>query len=218
MNYNSRLFTYKLKDDVGFAPNPFGGMLTLATCKPLIRKHKNIGDWVAGFTSKALVKDKNYSPKLIYLMQVTDKVNFEKYWNDKQYEDRKPKKSDIIMEKIGDNIYKPSPSSLEGFEQQQNLYHYDMDIKRDLSGEFVLISTRYYYFGGSPIEIPAEISPKIPKGQSAHGVKGFNDDKKKEDFLSWIESNYAIGIHDKPHTWFQNDETYKLDSKYVGKK
>jgi hypothetical protein len=35
-------------DDTGFAPNPFHDFLTLATCKPDIRKKAQIGDWVLG--------------------------------------------------------------------------------------------------------------------------------------------------------------------------
>jgi hypothetical protein len=37
---NVRLFTYKMTHDSGFAPNPFYDILTLATCKPGIRKTK----------------------------------------------------------------------------------------------------------------------------------------------------------------------------------
>ena len=49
-----RLFSYKMTHDSGFAPNPFGRTLTLATCKPQIRLHKSVDDWIAGFTSRTL--------------------------------------------------------------------------------------------------------------------------------------------------------------------
>jgi hypothetical protein len=52
-----RLFAYKMTHDTGFAPNPFHGACTLATCKPQIRLHKRVGDWIAGFTSKRLNGD-----------------------------------------------------------------------------------------------------------------------------------------------------------------
>lgn len=38
-----RLFAYKMTHDTGFAPNPFWGYLTLATCKPKIREKKRRG-------------------------------------------------------------------------------------------------------------------------------------------------------------------------------
>jgi hypothetical protein len=33
-----RLFSCKMTNDSGFAPNPFFGALTMATCKPGMRK------------------------------------------------------------------------------------------------------------------------------------------------------------------------------------
>jgi hypothetical protein len=47
----SRLFTYVITHDAGFAPNPFYGVLTLNFCKPLIRRTAEVGDWVAANTA-----------------------------------------------------------------------------------------------------------------------------------------------------------------------
>ena len=49
-------FRYKLEHDYGFAPNPFHGTLSLATCKGQIRKNKHlqIGDWIIGLGSVAM--------------------------------------------------------------------------------------------------------------------------------------------------------------------
>lgn len=226
MEYTDRVFTYKVKDDSGFAPNPFGGILTLATAKPYIRKYKKIGDWVAGFTSNKINKKVNKEvydfQRLIYLMKITDKITFEDYWNDEIFDNRKPKdiESDTIMERIGDNIYKPlkdHPSSFDDFEQIENLYHNTEKLKEfDLKGEYVLISNKFYYFGDNPLDIPHNLAPKIPTGQAAHGFDGFkNNNKKKEAFLSWMESNFKIGIYDRPHNWFKNDNSYKLDLMYI---
>ena len=43
-------FMYVVKVDSGFAPNPVGGLCTLACCKPTIRKTANVGDWIIGTT------------------------------------------------------------------------------------------------------------------------------------------------------------------------
>ena len=37
-----QLISYKVKHDTGFAPNPYFGILTLATCKPAIRRSSKI--------------------------------------------------------------------------------------------------------------------------------------------------------------------------------
>ncbi len=69
-----RLFSYKLTHDSGFAPNPFGHTLTLATCKPQIRLRKSVDDWIAGFTSRTLAGHDVGSERLIYLMRVAEKL------------------------------------------------------------------------------------------------------------------------------------------------
>jgi hypothetical protein len=76
------LFSYKLTHDTGFAPNPFFGILTLATCKPCIRKSKEEGDWIAGFTSQQLCGDLAGEEKLVYLMEVNEKIPFSRYFLD----------------------------------------------------------------------------------------------------------------------------------------
>src|SRR5262245_31415483 len=43
-----RLYSYVVARDYGFAPNPFYGFCTLATCKPDIRRTADIGDWIVG--------------------------------------------------------------------------------------------------------------------------------------------------------------------------
>ncbi len=44
----ARIYSYVVRYDSGFAPNPFYGYCTLATCKPDIRRGAEVGDWVVG--------------------------------------------------------------------------------------------------------------------------------------------------------------------------
>ena len=46
------IYSYVVARDYGFAPNPFYGCCTLATCKPIIRRMAQVGDWVIGTGSK----------------------------------------------------------------------------------------------------------------------------------------------------------------------
>src|SRR5680860_262940 len=105
-----RLFSYKMTHDTGFAPNPFHGMLTLANCKPCIRKCKKKGDWIADFKSKKLNEDDVKKERLVYLMKVEEKIPYEKYFTDKRFVEKKPDYTKGITElKVGDNIYQPTP-------------------------------------------------------------------------------------------------------------
>lgn len=47
------VFIYVVDRDFGFAPNPFHGYCTLATCKPGIRKSAAMGDWVVGMAAQS---------------------------------------------------------------------------------------------------------------------------------------------------------------------
>lgn len=162
-----RLFSYKLTHDGGFAPNPFWGILTLATCKPQIRLHKHPGDWIAGFTSTALCADAVGQERLIYLMQIDRKLQIARYFRDPAFAKKIPvRHSARQVERVGDNIYRPrnaSASAPSDFTQVPNDSHYDgtkgctigESQRRDLSGVYVLIATRFAYFGGVPLLIPS---------------------------------------------------------------
>ena len=42
----ARVYLYVVDRDFGFAPNPFHGCCTLATCKPGIRLRAEVADWI----------------------------------------------------------------------------------------------------------------------------------------------------------------------------
>lgn len=50
----TRIYRDVLVDDVGMAPCPAGGLITLGTCKPAIRRGASTGDWVLGFRPGSL--------------------------------------------------------------------------------------------------------------------------------------------------------------------
>ena len=70
--------------DTGFAPNPYYDVLTLATCKPTIRRCAQKGYWISGWASNVVQgKDKKYTDKaqrLIYLAMVSDVISYKEYW------------------------------------------------------------------------------------------------------------------------------------------
>ena len=69
-----RLFSYVVDHDYGFAPNPFGGICTLAKCKYGSKKRNIVEmaerrDWIAGTGGADLSKSAGHG-KLIYAMRV----------------------------------------------------------------------------------------------------------------------------------------------------
>ena len=96
-----RLHSYVVARDYGFAPNPFFGVCTLATCKPIIRSVAAIGDWVMGTGSKQW----NREHHVVYAMRVTESMTFEQYWNDPRFQKKKPNLRGSKKQAFGDNIY-----------------------------------------------------------------------------------------------------------------
>ena len=81
-----KLFSYDVARDFGFAPNPFYQFCTLGTCKPEIRRHAEVGDWVVGTGSKTRGRDRC----IVFVMQITEVMSFECYWSDTRFQQKKP--------------------------------------------------------------------------------------------------------------------------------
>lgn len=167
-----RLYSYKMSHDDGFAPNPYFDVLTLATCMCKMRRNIKVGNWIAGWTSrKTATPTPPGEERLIYLAKVTDKIPIVEYW------DRFPMKrpSDVDEKAIyGDNIYCPDSSFPGGLRLVDSKHRKPSDtekIRKDLDGSFVLVCKEYYFFGAdSPLDIPQDLRPNVPKFQSCYGT------------------------------------------------
>src|SRR6266446_9096276 len=96
-----KLYSYVVARDYGFAPNPFFGVCTLATCKPRIRSVAQIGDWVIGTGSKTRKREKH----LVCAMRVTGAMTFNQYWSDPRFQAKQPNLRGSKKQAFGDNIY-----------------------------------------------------------------------------------------------------------------
>ena len=101
-----KIYSYIVKRDYGFAPNPFYGYCTLATCKPVIRKHAEIGDIIVGIGSGG--KNSVYKNRMIFAMKISEVLTYDQYWNDIRFQKKKPIMSGSKKQMYGDNIYHTS--------------------------------------------------------------------------------------------------------------
>lgn len=89
----SRIRAYKMTHATGFAPNPFDKCMTLACCKPLLRKEGivDVNDWIIGVGSKTLEsrallqgREKSakgkYNNRIIYAMKVLEIIPWTEYY------------------------------------------------------------------------------------------------------------------------------------------
>jgi hypothetical protein len=191
--------------DSGFAPNPFYGFCTLATCKPDIRKSATTGEWVIG--SGSADKSLKRGGFLVYAMRVTETIHFMQYWNDPRFQNKKPDLSRSRMRACGDNIYCKAVNGRWG---QLNSFHSQNDgspnpkhIKRDTGVDRILVSEDFVYFGGEGPKIPAKFrnfggKDICMKGQ---GRKILDDPKFIGEFVTWLQSLGQQGYAGRPLDW-----------------
>jgi hypothetical protein len=166
----TKLFSYVVDHDYGFAPNPFRGYCTLARCK-FGKKRKNIvelaekGDWFVG-TGGANTKLSAGHGKLIYAMRVDEKLTFADYFNDERFIGRE------------DNL-------LDGANR---------------TDKFALISQHYFYFGRNAIDIEKIPKNHLEHSLEKRGPAHRNDFNKEfiEEFTRWLERHYEVGVHGMP--------------------
>ena len=140
------IYAYIVPVDDGAAPNPYGGVCSLAICKPNLRKIAKIGDWIIGLNSDF---------KLIYTMKITTIMTMNEYdtYTKENLSIKIPNKtSKNIEEQMGDSVYDFSQDNVI----LRPSVHSRCTKEMDLAGKNVLLSTHFYYFGNKPKDLPKE--------------------------------------------------------------
>lgn len=156
-----RVYLYKLTSDRGGAPcavEPPGGeepLLTLAICKPAIRRTARPGDRVVGITSHALAKSDGYPLlSVVYAAVVAEGVEARDYFSEEaEFRDRP------------DCIYQFHQQNGRGSHAgRSQLHRGDAHLLKDL-GSYpyyrngrVLACRDFRYFGAEAVQIPARLA------------------------------------------------------------
>ncbi len=147
-NSEPDIYVYKMVADNGGAPCVVGSLLSLAICKPKIRRTAGKGALVFGFGGKG------YEERLIYIARVTAKVEGDAYYREREYA-RRP--DSIYRVENGQPVRKASAK-----------YHFDSDQRKKDVGfhfenAFVLMSDDFRYLGKKGTDDFKERYPKLRK-------------------------------------------------------
>lgn len=198
----ARVFTYVVLRDFGFAPNPFHGICTLATCKPRIRLDATVGDYVLGTATV-----QRFPPgQVVYAMKVTEAMTFDEYWTNPSFIVKRPALSGSRKWQYGDNIYHRSDDNWI----QEDSHHSYIDgltnahnLGRDTSVDRVLLSDNYTYWGGNGPEVPAQLRDwnghDIVTSGRGHKCQ-FPEDLAKSA-AHWLEEVIGHGFQGRPFSW-----------------
>lgn len=212
-----KVYMYVVARDFGFAPNPFHGICTLATCKPKIRSVAKAGDWIVGMGGTSL----KATGKCVYFMQVTGSLSFNEYWAHPDFKGKKPARNGSRMAMLGDNIYHRD-SEAEPW-TQENSHHSNEDgtpewfnVENDTSADKVLISNRFVYFGRDAIEIPQAVLDAI-QYENGRGHRTFIE-SECGPLIKWMEAqgkgNWNLVLAD-PHQFEESAARYSKQTNKV---
>lgn len=198
-----RLHSYVLDHDFGFAPNPFHGVCTLATCKPTIREHAAIGDYVVG-TGCAKRGRRGH---LVYFMRVEEVTDHDSYWSDPRFVAKRPSLRGSKMQAFGDNIYHRDAASSQWLQANSLHSHADgspnpANIARDTRSRKVLIGSDCAYWGGSGPQIPSAFRDFGGVDVCAgRGHRNRFSDALRDEFIEWLNSLGECGYIAAPIDW-----------------
>ena len=195
-----KLYSYVVARDFGFAPNPFYGFCTLATCKPKIRKTASVSDWVIGTGSKTNQRN-GY---LVYAMRVTETMSFNDYWQDPRFRNKRPDMYASRKKAFGDNIYYKDPVSDEWCQIDSHHSHCDgtpnyKNVCNDTQVDRVLISNDFIYWGATGPELPMFCVDNFCHDRQGHKCR-FPEEVVAE-LIAWIRSLSDRDYCGRPLDW-----------------
>lgn len=190
------LYTYVVRIDLGFAPNPYHGFLTLACCKPGIRTHASIGDWVVGIRSKSKGPDRCAT----FAMRVSETLSREEYWDDSRFESKKPLMDAGPVEAVGDNAYHTDHETGEWVQEpcqhtESDCTPCERDTNDDLSVDRVLVGMRFVYWGGDGPELPTFAGEELFDGRN---YKCKYSPRVVAEFIEWYDQIGLQGVVGDP--------------------
>jgi hypothetical protein len=193
------VFSYVVEHDLGFAPNPFHGVCTLACCKPRIRKKADLGDYILGMGAA--------KPKLqghvTYWMRVDEILTFDQYWTDPRFRRKKPVMAGTTYLRYGDNIYHRDGGAV--FKQEDSFHSLEDgslslgDLLRDTARtEKVLIGYEFAYWGRAGLKLPHHLECFGIRGP---GHKSNFSKDEIERLVAWLVKRPERGYLGEPAHW-----------------
>lgn len=199
-----RLYSYVVRFDSGFAPNPFYGWCTLATCMRKIRATAQVGDWIVGTGSQQVGRGGH----LVYAMRVTGTMSFRDYDADPRFQAKKPFRRGSRKQSCGDNIYYRDLADRhwlqrDSFHTAANGAPVAKHIAHDTGVDRILVSDHFVYFGGEGPRVAAKLKDKdgrqLVKTGIGHYV--FKDPAFIAKVEAWIMSVGDPGYQGPPFEW-----------------
>jgi len=213
----SKVYMYVVDRDFGFAPNPFHGYCTLATCKPGIRHKAEVDDWVFGMGGSRL----RAIGRCVFAMRITRKTTFNDYWTNPEHLDKKPVRNGSNKMLVGDNIYHYD-AKLRKWAQADS-HHSNADgsvnshnLRTDTKTNKVLISRHFFYFGSEAQVVPKRLLEAIGF-KNGRNYRVF-DANSCTDLIDWLHAsfpNLLNSVAADPFDFNQSEKRYSAGNNKI---
>ena len=194
VNGMSKVYVYVVDRDFGFAPNPFHGFCTLATCMSGIRRGAKVGDWVIGVGGARL----KATGQCIFAMRITQKLTM-----------------------VGDNIYHYDSIRQEWY--QADSHHSNADgsvnphnLRTDTKADNVLLSRHFFYFGREAPTIPSDFLDAIGF-KNGRNYRVFDADQCA-GIINWLHSSFRDSLNQvkaDPFDFDNSEKRYSADKNKI---
>ena len=164
------IFTYMVTIDCGGAPCIHNNILSLGICKPMIRRYATVNNIIIGFCAKSM-KLSNSKPQILFIAKISEKITYKNYYD--KYKVRP------------DCIYDNDLNLLK------NDFHTSFNVQTDLSGQNVLISKDFIFFGNNHISISNELQYICPNNQGYWSRKNTQYSNLVHTYFELLKSKYC---------------------------
>jgi len=170
-----RVWTYVIANDRGSAPNYDKPAVTLAVCKPRVRRAARVGDLVIAFSGRKIAA-RSHSVRWAGI--VGEVIPLEKYWNDKRFRTKRPGNTEKP-----DNFYKQESHT---WRQVENSTHGLKHMERDLRGVNTLVFYKAWHFFSETDDLPLYFNLRMPfRARRGHRVSDISK-QKINDIIRWL--------------------------------
>jgi hypothetical protein len=186
------IYFYKLTVDAGAAPCVQRGMLSLAICKPMMRRSAKVGDLIFGFTANSL----DPQNRLIYAARITGKPPKGDYYHRDKYTSR----DDCIYAFQSGRYIRRKDAKFH--DKPTDLTH-DLGDYPEYERANVLLSTDFRYFGAkgtaeykSKFELIRKAVESLGRGQRVNLAPAL-----REQFLAmkeWLWGKSESKVQGRP--------------------
>lgn len=183
-----RVHTYVITTDAGSAPNYDPPCVTLAVCKPRIRRKAQVGDLVLAFAGSTVNPHEPHA--VVWAGIVSEILPIADYWNDRRFTVKKPGRT-----KVPDNFYKPLPGG--GFVWQPNPIHGPEALGHDTGGQSVLIFKPAWRFGAMGPILPEHFGLRMTGGRRGERLVDLTE-RDWQRLSAWLNAQPQLELTDHP--------------------